>query len=107
MGEKKGDQQSRAELLGKLLGAAGFQPYMLRHGTGRDTYYLILLRLKDDEGKALDDALGEPAPRVKVGPMQMVALPVEAKAKIGAVEAKYYNAEQQSWTASMAVARFK
>jgi hypothetical protein len=39
--------------------------------------------------------------------MQMVALPVEAKAKIGAVEAKYYNAEQQSWTASMAVARFK
>lgn len=90
-----------------MLQTAGFQPYMLRHGSERNIYYLVLLRLNEADSKALDDALGAPAPKVKVGPMNMVALPLEPGAKIGAVDAKYYNAEQHSWTASMAVSRYQ
>ncbi len=90
-----------------MLLATGAQPYLLRHGGERDVYHLVLLRLNEADGKALDEALGAPAVRVKAGPLQMVALPLEAGAKIGAVDAKYYNAEKQSWTASIAVSRFQ
>ncbi len=80
---------------------------MLRHGSERDVYHLILLRLNEADSKALDEALGEPAPKVKVGPMEMVALPLETGAKIGAVDTKYYAPGERRWTASMAVARFQ
>lgn len=90
-----------------MLLATGVQPYLLRHGSERDAYHLVLLRLNEADGKALDDALGAPATRVKVGPVQFVALPLEPGAKIGAVDAKYYNAEKQSWTASLATSPYR
>lgn len=107
MGDKKGDQQSRAELLGKLLLAVDVQPYMLRHGSERDIYYLVLLRLNDADHKALETTVGAPVNRIKVGGIQMVPLPLETNAVIGVVDAKYYNAEKQQWTGSITVSRFR
>ena len=107
MGEKKGDQQSRAELLGKLLLAVDIQPYMLRHGSGRELYFLVLLRLNDAERQALGEAAGAPVNPIKVGGMQLVALPLEPNAAIGAVAAVYHNAETQQWTGSITVSRFR
>lgn len=70
-------------------------------------YFLVLLRLNDADYKALNEAVGAPVPTVKVGKMEMVALPVEKDAQIGVVDAKRYNPDGQQWTAGIAVSRFK
>jgi hypothetical protein len=103
----RGDQQARAELLGKLLQAAGQNPYMLRHGTGRAGYHLILLKLKQEAREALAQASGAPIPGVRVGGMTFVALPLEKDARAGQVPAQRYNAETGTWTATIAISRFR
>ncbi len=102
---KQGDQQARAELLGHLLNASGFQAFILQHGTGREVYHLILLRLDEAGVTALGEAVGRPLTPVRVGPVSAIALPLEPGAEIGAVAADYYNPENGRWTASIAFRR--
>jgi hypothetical protein len=104
---KQGDQQSRAELLGHMLNAAGFQPFILRHGTRRDEYHLIVLRLDDDAIQALAKELGRPLETVRVGTVSAIALPLEPEAGIGTVAPAYYDAENGRWTASIAFRRLR
>ena len=106
LGDRKGDQQARAELLCLLLVAAGEQPLLLRHGAGRTAYCLPLLSLSADEVKALGAQLNATVTEVKVGPRMFVALPVEAGGIIGTVDAKYYQADNKEWMGTVAVSSF-
>ncbi len=107
MGNKSGDYQSRVELLGKLLLACGEEPYMLRHGSGRSVYHLILLRtdkLGDAKLVQSGDASGT---TVKVGPYEFIALPIGEGGTMGLPDSKYYNPKKKRWTAAIALSRVK
>ncbi len=105
MGEKRGDQQSRAELLGLLLKAAGFDAYMVRHGSGRNQRHLVVLRLDETETRALSEAVGTTLSPIVVGPAKVIPLPLDANAALGQVGDSMYNAEQGRWTSSVAISR--
>ncbi len=105
MGEKRGDQQSRAELLGLLLKAAGFEPYMVRHGSGRNQHHLVVLRLDEAETRALSEAVGTTLSPIAVGAVQVIPLPLEANSALGKVGDALYNAKQGRWTSSVAITR--
>ena len=107
MGDKKGDQQSRAELLGKMLDAIGEKPFLLRHGTARDTYCLILLKYDAALDADLAKATGAKPQPVKVGAGTFLACPLEAKAEVGGVDAKYYEVAAERWTAGITAMPFK
>lgn len=104
---KQGDQQARAELLGHMLIASELQPFILRHGTGRDEYYLIMLRLDEAATNELAEALGRSLTPVRVGAVSAIALPLEANAEIGTVASTYYDAENGRWTSSIAFRRLR
>jgi hypothetical protein len=104
---KQGDQQSRAELLGHMLNAAGFQSFMVRHGTGRNVYHLIVLRLDEEASQVLARALDRSLAPVRIGPATVVTLPLEPDAEIGTVGASYYDADTGRWTASIAFRRLR
>ncbi len=101
LSEKRGDPQARAELLGELLKHAGFEPYMLLHGGGRDCYHVVILRTEDVDVEALAKALDNPVQQVRIGPVTGVAFPTEPGRKIGEVSERYYNPETNRWTGSI------
>lgn len=107
LGAKKGDQQSRTELLGKLLVAAGDKPYILRHGAGRQCHHVILVSLSDEEVAELKADTGQTPSVVRVGPRQMVPVQLEAGSPVGKIEKRLYNPEKGRWSGSIAVMRFK
>jgi hypothetical protein len=107
LGSKNGDQQSRAELLGRLLIAVGDKPYMLQHGTERECRNLILLRMADDEVAALCAATGKDPVMVKVGSAGFIPLPLEADMAPGQIPQQLYDAGQQRWNGTVAVMRYK
>ena len=101
LSEKRGDPQARAELLGELLKTAGFDPYMLQYGSGRDCYHLVVLREADFDAAALDKALDAPIARTRIGPVVCIAFPVDPGSGIGEVPERYYQAETHRWTGSI------
>ncbi|MDD5704786.1 MAG: hypothetical protein PHR35_02595 [Kiritimatiellae bacterium] len=107
MGDKKADSQARAELLGQLLNAVGESSYMLVHGDGRDSKYLVMLRVTDDQLKELSASWKREPAAVAVGPLKFLPLSLEAGAQPGDVPAALYDAAAQRWTGSIAVRRFK
>jgi len=107
LGAKKGDQQSRTELLGKLLVVAGDKPYILRHGTGRQCSHVILVTLSDEEVAQVKTSTGHAPAVVRVGPRKMVPLQLEAGKPIGEIEKRLYDPEKGRWTGSIAVMRCK
>ena len=90
-----------------MLNASGFQPFILRHGTRREEYHLILLRLDEAEIQALAEELGHPLETVRIGTISAIALPLETSARIGTVAPTYYDAENGRWTASIAFRRLR
>jgi len=107
LGAKKGDQQSRTELLGKLLVAAGDKPYILRHGTGRQCSHVILVTLSDEEVAEVKTSTGHAPAVVRVGPRKMVPMQLEAGKPVGEIEKRLYDPEKGRWTGSIAVMRCK
>lgn len=90
-----------------MLNASGFQPFILRHGTRREEYHLIVLRLDESEIKALAEELGHTLETVQIGAVSAITLPLEPDAEIGTVEPAYYDAETGRWTASIAFRRLR
>ncbi len=82
------------------------KPYMIRHGTGRDLYHLVALSLDEEEIGELSKVLELSLEPIRIaGIKKVVPLPLEADAEIGTVAGNYYNAEEKSWTASIAFSR--
>ncbi|MBM4157014.1 MAG: hypothetical protein FJ221_18615 [Lentisphaerae bacterium] len=107
MGDRKGDQQARAELLAEMLSSIGRKPSLLRYGTGREVWYLVLLKATDAELQAYAKVLGAAPPTVKAGPFRYLALSVEKDAAPGQVDAKYYDAAASRWTGTVAIQRYE
>jgi hypothetical protein len=105
--EASGDQQARAELLGKLLIAAGEKPYLLKHGEERAAYYLMLVPVKDDEAAEWTKTAGSAPVLIAFGPLKMTPLPLEKDQKAGSIEKRFYDPATAAWTATTAVMRFK
>ncbi len=79
---------------------------MLRHGTGRDVWHVVLLKVTDADVQAYAKVLGAVPPTVKAGPFRYLALPLEKDAAPGKVDEVYYSAEGR-WTATIAISRFE
>jgi hypothetical protein len=107
LGDRKGDQQARAELLAGMLASVGRSPSLLRHGTGREAWHLVLLKVTDADVQAYAKVLGASPPTVKAGPFRYLALPLEKDAAPGQVDAKYYSASEGRWTGTIAIQRFE
>ncbi len=80
---------------------------MVRHGSGRNQYFLVVVRLDEADTKALGDAVGKPLSPIAVGAVNVIPLPLEANAAIGTIGETYYNAEQGRWTSSVAITSIK
>ena len=106
LSKKSGDQQARAELLGKLLLAGGDKPYLLKHGLDRDANHLVLVPVSEEEAKQWAGPLKAPPTVITMGALKLMPLPLEAGAAIGSIEKRLYDAAN-GWTATIAVARLK
>ena len=107
MGDKKGDQQARAELLGKLLIAIEQKPYLIKHGTGTEAYFMIALPVTDAEVKTWTEALKAAPTVISMGPLKLVTLQLEQGSAVGTVDKKYYDPADGGWTDTVSVMRFK
>ena len=107
MSEASGDQQARAELLGKLLIAIGEKPYLLKHGEKQTIYYLIMVPVKDEEAPEWTKTLGMAPQVIPIGPLKLIALPLENGLKAGSLEKRLYDPAGGGWSATIAIMRFK
>ena len=107
MGEASGDQQARAELLGKLLIAIGEKPYLLKHGEKQTVYYLVMVPVKDEELPEWAKTLGAAPQVIPFGPLKLMPLPLENDLKAGSIEKRLYDPAAGGWSATVAVMRFK
>jgi hypothetical protein len=106
LGEASGDQQARAELLGKLLLAIGEKPYLLKHGEKQAVYYLVMVPVKDEEAPEWTKTLGGAPQVITFGPLKLMSLQLEKDVKPGSIEKRLYD-PAVGWSATIAVMRFK
>jgi len=108
LSKKKGDQQSRAELLGKLLVAAGEKAYIVQHGKGEGLYFLVMVPVTDDEVKQWTESLKSAPTVITVDSLKLMPLQLEKDAAVGSIDAAHYDpAEGKGWTAAVTVAPCK
>ena len=94
-------------MLGTLLKHADEKPYFLRHGSGRESRCLILLRVEDADVAALGEA-GEGEPVViKMGKFRFVPLPLSEQSRIGTIDSSLYDAERGQWTGTVALMPYR
>jgi len=87
--------------------AIGDEPYILTHGTERQSYCMILVSVTEEEQAAIKQKTGTDPVVVKIGKRTLVALPLEAKALAGTLDKKHYDADQKRWTSTIAISRYK
>ena len=107
LGDKKGDQQARVELLGRLLIEAGETPYWARVGTGKATYCLVLIRVTGKDREMLKAFPGGAPKTIKVATAEFLPLSLEPGAKIGDLPEAAYDPATGRWQASMSLTRFQ
>ena len=107
LGDGKGDPQAKAELLGKLLLAAGEKPYMLRHGTGRTAQFLTMVTVSDAEAESLADLTGKKPTVITFGKMSLMPLQLDSGSVAGQVSGKLYDPAKSRWTSTIALTRAK
>jgi hypothetical protein len=107
LSNKSGDQQARAELLGKLLVAAGEKAYMLKHGSDKDTYFMIMVPVPETEAAEWAASLKRKPVVISMGKLKLIPLPLEGKAGIGSIEKTLYDPDAGGWTSTVALMRFK
>lgn len=100
---KEGDQQSRAELLGKLLSAAGEKTYILRHGADKTATHLIMASVTNAEASELQRKTRKPPVVVSLGKLTLVPLQLEPELAPGQVQDRLYKPDKGRWTASIAL----
>lgn len=105
--EKKGDQQSRAELLGELLNAAGERPFIVTHGSEENVYHVILVGATDEEIRAVKVRTLAVPMAVSVSKLKFIALPLEKDAKAGQIDKRYYDPDKSAWTVTVSVFRYR
>ena len=107
MSNKNGDQQARAELLGKLLVAAGEKVYMLKHGSDKDTYFMVMVPVPEAEAVEWAKSLKSKPIIINMGKLKLAPLPLEEKAVMGSVGKTLYDPDTGGWTSTVALMRFK
>ena len=107
LSNKSGDQQARAELLGKLLVTSGEKVYMLKHGSGKEIYYMVMVPVSDEEAAEWAKTLKAKPEVINMGKLKLVPLQLEAKAEIGSIDKKLYDPDTGGWTSTAGLMRFK
>lgn len=104
---KIGDQQARVEVLGKLLIAAGEKPFLLQYGTGKESYYMVMLQLSPEDTEQLAKQTGKSATLVSFDKMKLLPLQVEKDLSPGEIEKKFYDPAEKHWTGTIELTRYK
>ena len=86
-----------------MLSSIGRPAGLLRHGSGREAYHLVVVKVTDADVQAFAKELGAAPPTVKAGPRRYLALPLEKDAAPGAVDPRYYSADDGRWTSTIAI----
>jgi hypothetical protein len=68
---------------------------------------MILVSVTEQELAGIKQKNGAEPVGVKVGKRTFVVLPLEAKALVGSLDKKYFDAEQKRWTSTIAISRYK
>ncbi|HIJ58078.1 MAG TPA: hypothetical protein HPP41_00215 [Deltaproteobacteria bacterium] len=104
---KIGDQQARVEVLGKLLIAVGEKPFLLRYGTGKESYYMVMLRLSPEDIERLAKQTGKKTTLVSFGKMKLLPLQLEKNLSPGEIEKKFYDPAEEHWTGTIELTQYK
>ena len=104
--DKTGDQQARAEVLGKLISGIGDKSYMLQYGTGRGAYHLVLVHVSDAEIEQVAGLIGKDPVVIKMGRRSMLPLQLEEGMRPGEIEGRLYDASAKRWTGTISVTRY-
>ena len=105
--KKIGDHQARVEVLGKLLIAVGEKPFLLQYGTGRESYYMVMLQLSPEDIEQLAKQTGKKAILVSLGKMKLVPLQLEKDLSPGEIEKKFYDPAKEHWTGTIELTQYK
>jgi hypothetical protein len=83
--------------------AVGEKPYILSHGTGKDAYFMIMLRMSDKDIEEFASTSGAKLNIIKMGGLSFVPLQLEKGLKPGSMTSRFYNQETGSWTGTVAL----
>lgn len=104
---KKGDHQSRIELLAELLKAVDEDAYIIRHGRDRATVFVVCVEHTPELEEAIKSAAGK-APRIlKFGKRSLVPLQVDKTMGVGQIADTLYDPADGRWTSTIAVYRYR
>jgi|GEM_PF-5360873 len=80
---------------------------MLKHGSEKDTYFMVMIPASDDEVSEWTKTLKSKPAVINLGSHKLIPLQLEAKAEIGSVEKKLYNPDASGWTSTIGLMRYK
>ena len=80
---------------------------MLKHGTDKDAYFMIMVSVSDEEAAAWTKTLKDKPQVISMGKRKLLPLPLEAKAGIGTIDSKLYDPKTGGWTSTAGLMRFK
>ena len=104
---KIGDHQARVEVLGKLLIAVGEKPFLLQYGTGRESYYMLMLQLSPEDIEQLAKRTGKKTTLVSFGKMKLLPFQLEKDLSPGEIEKKFYDPAGKHWTGTIELTSYK
>lgn len=107
LGAKKGDHQSRVELLAELLKGIDEKVFMVRHGRDRASTFVVCVLHTPELEAALEATTGESPHVLKFGKRTLLPLQLDKSVVVGHISPKLYNPTNHRWTSTIAVYRYR
>ena len=103
---RKGDQQARAEFLATLLSINGSKPYLVKSGSGKRTYYFVLVPVTDTDIPEISSVAGVPPTIIVVNNDKFIPLELASGSKMGQISKKLYDPASGKWASAIVPKRF-
>jgi len=103
---KKGDQQSRAELLAKMLQAGGEKSYMLKIDSGKTPYFIVMLKANESELEIFKSKTGSELTMINFGKLGFIPLQPVKEMLAGQIGKEYYDPTEKKWTRTVVLSPF-
>ena len=74
---------------------------MLKHGSAKSAYYMVMIPVSDDEIAEWKKSLKNTPAVISMDNLKLVPLQLEAKTEIGSVDKKLYDSSANGWTSAV------
>jgi hypothetical protein len=98
---RRGDQQARSEFLAKLLVESGEKPYLVRSGSGKRTYFFVLIPVSDAEIPGISSAAGSPPTIIVVKDRKFMPLDLKKGSEMGKIGRNLYDPASGKWASNI------